>query len=378
MKTSPRRRARELVLQGLYERQMGGAAQEQIATDLRASGGHQRADQPYFDELWTGVAGDYDALIDRYFRRAPRHPSVRIGVGDDAAVVRPSQGTEFALSVDMLVEGRHFLRGTVPFRLGHKTLAVNLSDLAAMGATPRYALLAGALPDADEAWLAPFSAGFFALADRYGVDVIGGDTTQGPRNLCVTIVGELPLDSALRRDGAKHSDDVYVSGTLGDAALALAVLQKRTALSPDDLAAAQMRLEAPEPRVQLGERLRGVASAAIDISNGLSGDLAHVLDASRAGATIELPLVPRSTALDAKLAGSERAFALTCLLAGGDDYELCFTANPAMRDRIASFSRELSLPLTQIGTITAKQGLAILDADGKPLPAVPRAFDHFA
>jgi thiamine-monophosphate kinase len=318
------------------------------------------------------------ALIDRYFRRAPRHPSVRIGVGDDAAVVRPSPGTELALSVDMLVEGRHFLRGTEPFRLGHKTLAVNLSDLAAMGAKPRYALLAGALPDADEAWLASFSAGFFALAERYGVDVIGGDTTMGPRNLCVTIVGEMPVDTALRRDGAKHGDDIYVSGTLGDAALALAALQNRTALLPDQLLAAQMRLEAPEPRVPLGERLRGVASAAIDISDGLTGDLAHILDLSHAGAAIELPLIPRSAALDAKLAGSEREFALACLLAGGDDYELCFTANPAKRNLIASLSHEIALQLTRIGTITAMGGLAILDDGGKPLPEVPRAFDHFA
>jgi len=318
------------------------------------------------------------ALIDRYFRREPRHSSVRIGVGDDAAVIRPTPGMDLVLSVDMLVEGRHFLRGTEPYRLGHKTLAVNLSDLAAMGATPRYALLAGALPDADEAWLAAFSQGFFALAEAYGVDVIGGDTTQGPRNLCVTIIGETPADAALRRSGAKPDDDVYVSGELGDAALALAALQERTALSADELSRAQVRLEAPEPRVRLGERLRGIASAALDISDGLTGDLAHILDESHVGAAIELARIPRSRALDAKLAGAERDLALACLLAGGDDYELCFTASPEMRDRITSLSRDLDLPLSRIGTITGLPGLKILDDRRNALSDIPRAFDHFA
>ncbi|HEY2818277.1 MAG TPA: thiamine-phosphate kinase [Casimicrobiaceae bacterium] len=318
------------------------------------------------------------ALIDRYFRRGARHSSVRIGVGDDAAVIRPTPGMELVLSVDMLVEDRHFLRGTDPYRLGHKTLAANLSDLAAMGATPRYALLAGALPDADETWLASFSQGFFALAEAYAVDVIGGDTTKGPRNLCVTIIGEAPPDAALRRGGAKPDDDVYVSGELGDAALALAVLQKRTTLSGDELSRAQARLEVPEPRVKLGERLRGIASAALDISDGLSGDLVHILDASHVGAAIELARIPRSRALDAKLAGAECDLALACLLAGGDDYELCFTAPPAMHDRIASLSRDLDLPLSRIGTITGGPGLKILDDRGNALPDIPRAFDHFA
>ena len=318
------------------------------------------------------------ALIDRYFRRAPRHPSVRIGAGDDAAVIRPTAGMELALSVDMLVEGRHFLRDTDPRRLGHKTLAVNLSDLAAMGATPRYALLAGALPDADEAWLASFSAGFFALADRYSVDLIGGDTTKGPRNLCVTIVGEVPPGAALRRDGAKDGDDVYVSGTLGDAALALAVLEQRSTLSREAMASARMRLEAPEPRVMLGERLRGIASAALDVSDGLTGDLGHILDASNVGAAIELSSIPRSIALDANLVGPDRDLALRCLLAGGDDYELCFTANPSSRAAIAALARELALPLTRIGTITADRALVVRDEQGKPLPSLPRAFDHFA
>lgn len=318
------------------------------------------------------------ALIDRYFRRAPRDKSVRVGVGDDAAIVAPTPGMELALAVDMLVEGRHFLAGTDPRRLGHKSLAVNLSDLAAMGAIPRYALLAGALPDGDEAWVAAFIAGFDALAERYDVELIGGDTTRGPRNLCVTVVGEVPTGGALTRGGAQIGDDLYVSGTLGDAALALAALQQRTALPSDALALAQQKLEAPEPRVALGVRLRGIATAALDISDGLTGDVAHMLDASRVGAQIELAALPRSPALAAKLDGAERVLALACLLAGGDDYELCFAAHPAARDRIAVISAELALPLTRVGAITATSRLEVRDESGRALAALPAAFDHFA
>ena len=318
------------------------------------------------------------ALIDKYFRRPVRDDSVRIGVGDDAAVIRPTPGNELVISVDMLVEGRHFLRDTDPRRLGHKTLAVNLSDLAAMGATPRYALLAGALPGAEEPWLGEFAAGFFLVADRYGVELIGGDTTKGPRNLCVTIIGEVPAGTALTRGGAKPGDDIYVSGSLGDAALALVAIRQRTTLTPDALDVARKRLEAPEPRIALGERLRGIASAALDISDGLTGDLAHILETSRVGATIELPSIPRSPALDVKLAGTERELALRCLLAGGDDYELCFTANSAVRNRIVDISRALELPLTRIGAITVVEDFIVRDEHGSPLPALPRAFDHFA
>ena len=318
------------------------------------------------------------ALIDRYFRRSPRSDSVRIGVGDDASVIQPTPGMELVVSVDMLVEGRHLLRDTDPRRLGHKTLAVNLSDVAAMGATPRYALLAGALPDAEEAWLGEFAAGFFAVADAFGVELIGGDTTKGPRNLCVTIIGEAPHGTALTRGGAKPGDDVHVSGWLGDAALALAALQRRTTLAPAELKAARVRLEAPEPRVRLGERLRGIASAALDVSDGLTGDLAHILDASRVGAIVDLASIPRSPALNGKLAGTERELALQCLLAGGDDYELCFTGNPALCDRIIDIGRALQLPVTRIGTITAAQDFLVRDEHGSPLTALPRAFDHFA
>jgi len=317
------------------------------------------------------------ALIDRHFRRPSRDPAVRLSVGDDAAIVAPRPGCELALSVDMLVEGRHFLPDADPAALGHKTLAVNLSDMAAMGATPRWALLAGALPDDDDAWLAAFAGGLFALAARYSVTLVGGDTTRGPRNLCLTIAGELPAGTAITRAGARVGDDIHVSGRLGDAALALAALQRRTGLDAEALAALQRRLDTPEPRVALGERLRGVASAAIDVSDGLTGDLAHVLAASGVGADVELERIPRAPALAQKLAGGERDLALACLLAGGDDYELCFTAPPSARARLAAIAVELSLPVTRIGAITAEPGLRIRDEAGRALAALPQAFDHF-
>ena len=278
----------------------------------------------------------------------------------------------------MLVAGRHFLNDVDPDKLGHKTLAVNLSDMAAMGATPRWALLAGALPDLDESWLAAFARGFYALADRHEVDLVGGDTTRGPLNLCVTVLGEVPTGLALTRAGAKAGDDVYVSGTLGDAALALAALTGRAALDGDALAAARERLETPTPRIALGIALRGVATAALDVSDGLTGDLGHILEQSGVGARIDLAAVPRSSALDRLLAGAQRPLALGCLLAGGDDYELCFTAPRALASRIAALAAERGVALTRIGEIVANKGLVVCDEHGAALPALPRAFDHFA
>ena len=321
---------------------------------------------------------DEFALIERHFRRAPRDPAVRVGIGDDGAVIAPTPGAELVLSVDMLVEGRHFFAGTAPARLGHKALAVNLSDVAAMGATPRFALLAGALPDADDGWLAAFMTGFRALAQRFSVELIGGDTTRGPRNLCVTIVGEVPAGTALARAGARDGDDIYVSGALGDAALALAAMEGRIELDAASFAQACDRLEIPEPRVALGERLRGVASAALDVSDGLVGDLGHILERSDVGAVVDLALVPRSAALASKLAGAQRELALSCLLAGGDDYELCFCAPPTTRRGIDAIASSLGLPLTRIGAITARRELVVRDEQGTLLPSLPRAFDHFA
>lgn len=317
-------------------------------------------------------------LIARHFQRPPRSPDVRVGIGDDGAVVAPAPGTEYVISVDMLVEGRHFAAGADPVWIGHKALAVNLSDLAAMGARPRFVLLAGALPAPDAAWLGAFMEGFDALAARYDVELIGGDTTRGPRTLCVTAIGDLPAGSALTRAGAGPGDAIYVSGTLGDAALALAAADGRVSVDAALLPPLQRRLDAPEPRVALGQALRGIASSALDVSDGLTGDLGHVLAASRAGATIDLAAIPCSDALRKLMRGPHRGVALACLLSGGDDYELCFTAAPAMRERIAALAATLQLPLTPIGTITAAPGLAVRDETARPLATLPRAFDHFA
>jgi thiamine-monophosphate kinase len=316
-------------------------------------------------------------LIARFFTRAPKSASVALGVGDDAALLVPTPGHQLVASVDMLVGGRHFFADVDPESLGHKTLAVNLSDIAAMGATPRWALLAGALPDADPGWLAAFARGFYALADRHGVDLVGGDTTRGPLNLCVTILGEVPAGQAVTRAGARAGDAVYVSGELGDAALAVAALAGRTTLDPAALAACRARLERPVPRIALGERLRGVATAMLDVSDGLTGDLGHVLDASHVGAVIELAAIPRSAAIEARIKGPERALALACLLAGGDDYELCFTAPSSAAARIGAIAAGLGVPLTRIGVIVAAGGLVVRDEYGAALPALPHAFDHF-
>jgi len=317
-------------------------------------------------------------LIARFFSRPPRAGSVHLAGGDDAALLAPAPGCELAVSVDMLVGGRHFLADTDPERLGHKTLAVNLSDMAAMGATPKWALLAGALPDADPAWLAAFARGFYALADAHAVDLVGGDTTRGPLNLCVTIMGEVPAGQALLRSGARPGDDVYVSGALGDAALALAARAGRVRLDAEALAVALARLEMPLPRIAPGLALRGVATAAIDVSDGLVGDLAHILERSAAGATIELAAIPRSPALARLAGGEDRALALECLLAGGDDYELCFTAPRAAAGRVAAIAESTAVPLARIGVITEGPGLVVRDERGVPLSVLPRAFDHFA
>jgi len=317
-------------------------------------------------------------LIDRFFTRPARGSAVRLSIGDDAALLAPSPSCELAVSVDMLVGGRHFFADTDPEKLGHKTLAVNLSDMAAMGASPRWALLAGALPDGDAAWLAAFARGFHALADAHGVDLVGGDTTRGPLALCVTIMGEVPAGCALLRSGARVGDDIYVSGLLGDAALALAAMTGRAQLDGDALAAARARLETPTPRIALGVALRGVATAALDISDGLVGDLSHILERSAVGAAVELPAIPRSPALERLVHGAERALAIECLLAGGDDYELCFTAPGAAAGNVAAIAASTGVPLTRIGVITQGSGLLVRDERGVPLPALPRAYDHFA
>ena len=303
-------------------------------------------------------------LIRKYFDRPAR--SAVLGVGDDAALLRPSAGMELAVSTDLLLEGRHFRAGADARKLGHKALAVNLSDMAAMGAAPRWVTLALALPAVNEAWLDQFAKGFFALAERFGVELIGGDTTRGPLALCVTILGEVPTGLALVRAGARPGDDIWVSGQLGDAALAL--------VQPG-IAAAARRLDEPEPRVELGERLRGLASAAIDVSDGFAQDLGHILERSGVGAVVEYDLLPRSADV---VKTQDANLQARLVLSGGDDYELAFTAPQASRRELEALGVELKLALSRVGGIrTGGAGLQVLDAQGRPM-AVQRGFDHFA
>jgi thiamine-monophosphate kinase len=287
-------------------------------------------------------------------------------VGDDCALLRPDAGLELAVTTDMLVEGRHFLPGADPRALGHKALAVNLSDLAAMGAAPRWATLAIALPAADEAWLAGFSQGFFALAERHGVDLIGGDTTRGPvLTISVTALGEVPSGVAMYRASARPDDEIWVSGELGAAALGL--------LHPEIPEAAE-RLHLPEPQVELGERLRGLAHAAIDVSDGLAGDLQHILNRSRVAATVQYEEIPRPAVFQTL---NDRELEKDCVLSGGDDYELLFTVARDRRKEVESLSRELKVPLTRIGSIrSGEPRLVIVDAGGNPM-SFRGGFDHF-
>jgi thiamine-monophosphate kinase len=312
-------------------------------------------------------------LIAKYFTRPA--PGAALGVGDDAALLRPAPGMELAVSTDMLVAGRHFFTDTDPQRLGHKTLAVNLSDLAAMGALPRWATLAVALPAVDEAWLAAFSRGFFDLARRHNLDLVGGDTTRGPLNLCVTILGEVEAGCALRRDGGQAGDDLWVSGELGAAALGLQHLQGNMILDDRDARACLDRLEAPSPRVALGRALVGVAHACIDISDGLLADLGHILARSRLGAEVMLASLPVHAAL---ARCPDPVMARHCLLAGGDDYELCFSAAPNSARRIETIAKTTGLRLTRIGRLHAGKGLVLRDAQGQPVEIKLHGYDHFA
>ncbi len=321
------------------------------------------------------MLGEFD-IIQRYFTRPA--PSAVLGVGDDAALIEPAGGMELAVSTDMLVCGRHFFADAEPRKLGHKSLAVNLSDMAAMGARPRWATLSLALPEplvrADEKWLEAFAEGFFALARAYQVELIGGDTTQGPLNICVTIIGEVAAGKALRRSGARPDDDIWISGHLGDAALALAHAQGRIELQADDIAACLPALDTPVPRVALGQRLTGLAHSAIDISDGLLADLGHILESSGAGAIVRMDEINCSASMKKYL---PNPLAIKCLLAGGDDYELCFTAPRSARRRIGILAREQNVPLTCIGTIVEEEGLIVLDAEGNSISLEAKGYDHF-
>lgn len=314
--------------------------------------------------------GEFD-LIHRYFDR-PGGRAV-LGIGDDCALVAPTPGMQLAISTDMLVEGRHFLSTVAPERLGHKSLAVNLSDLAACGARPLAFTLSLALPRVDEHFLAGFSRGLFALADAHGIELVGGDTTAGPLNISITVFGEVPPGRALLRSGARPGDALWISGTLGDARLALEAFRGMLGLPGDAFEQVRRAMEQPQPRVALGQALQGVASAAADISDGLLGDLGHILKRSGVGARLLADALPRS----ALLAQQPEAVQRQCTLAGGDDYELVFTAPAAAADAVHAAGRAAGVAVTCVGSIEAEPGLRVVDAAGAPVAHGLASFDHF-
>ena len=318
--------------------------------------------------------GEFD-LIERFFKRPPQRAD--IGIGDDCAVWSPRPGHQLAFSADMLVDGRHFLATIDPHRLGHKALAVNLSDLAACGATPQAFLLSLSLPRADENWLSGFSQGLFRLADAHGCELIGGDTTQGPLNIAITVMGDVPQGQAILRSGAKAGDDLYVSGHLGDARLALEAFRGAISLPQAVFEAARLRMETPTPRVALGQALRGIAHAMVDVSDGLLGDLGHILKASQVGAEIDLSAT--STLMQTtNLWSCPSDLAMTCVLSGGDDYELVFSAPVNASAQVHAAAHVCGTRVTRIGRITQSRALSLLDANGHAVTNEFRSFDHFS
>ena len=312
-------------------------------------------------------------LIRRHFTYPTRYAD--LAVGDDAALFRVAPDMQLAVTTDTLAAGTHFFHDTSPHDLGWKALAVNLSDLAAMGATPRWATLALTLPAVDEDWIAAFSGGFFDCAERYGVELIGGDTTRGPLAMTVTLIGEVPEGQAITRAGGQPGDDLWISGSPGLAALGLMSLQDRVQLANADQALAA--LHRPMPRIEAGEALRGIANAMLDVSDGLAGDLAHLCECSELGALLDVDALPLAPLI---AAGVDKALARQTLLAGGDDYELLFSAIPEAREIVAVLARKLNLPFTRIGQFTREAG-SILLVDGTESPPRPldvRGYEHFA
>lgn len=312
-------------------------------------------------------------IINDYFTKPTSHTD--LGIGDDAALISATQGQQLVVSADMSVAGTHFEKHAEPYDIGWKSLAVNLSDMAAMGATPRWATLAIALPNINETWLKEFSRGFFACAKAFSVDIIGGDTTKGPLNIAVQIIGEVPIGKALTRNGAKAGDDIWVSGHIGSAALGLAALKSPQILLEDEtLFACLKALNIPQPRVKLGLALRDIASSCIDVSDGLLADLSHILNASSLGTTIQLNKIPCLPLLRKRM---DKTSVQRAILAGGDDYELCFTASPAHRENIVKLSQSLQLPITLISQTSPEQKLEIY-FDDKQLDVTQLGYEHFA
>jgi len=332
--------------------------------------------------------GEFD-LIQRFFKagadamRPNDEKTIALGIGDDCALLNPAAGEEIAITSDMLVEGRHFFMDANPELLGRKALAVNLSDLASMGAKPIGFTLSIALPKVDTVWLEAFSKGLFAIANQHSCPLIGGDTTAGHLTISITAFGSIPSGKAIFRSGAKVGNDIWTSGTVGDARLALAALRHEINLPEGDLKRIEHRMHNPTPRVELGIKIREVASAALDISDGLLGDLQHILKQSQVSAEVFLDQLPKSETLQKQSEDIQNQFAAS----GGDDYEICFTAPIEKRGAIGEISAALNLPLTRIGSITEKvsavEKLYLLNKNGDLLDETKSAvllksFDHFA
>ena len=322
------------------------------------------------------MTSEFD-LIREYFTRPTHHTD--LSVGDDAALISVGKGMELAISADMLVAGTHFFHDANAYKLGWKSLAVNISDMAAMGANPKWTTLAIALPHVDNHWLTEFSRGFFACANMFNIDLIGGDTTRGPLTISVQIMGEVARSTAIKRSGAKVDDDIWVSNTLGDAALGLAhmqdKLQDKFPLDDGYIEYCLHALHTPQPRVGLGLALRSIANSAIDISDGLLSDLGHILKASNVGAEVHLKQLPVSVFISQHLHEKQIQ---QYVLAGGDDYELCFTAPVGLREKIHSVGRELNLTLTHIGRITSTPELLVVDESQNLIHFNKTGYDHFA
>lgn len=318
-------------------------------------------------------------IIDKYFSlRQRERDDVVLGIGDDAALLRVPPGMELAVAVDSIFEGVHFPVGTDGTAVGHKALAVNLSDMAAMSAEPAWATLALSMPKADEAYVAAFAEGFFHVAETFNVQLVGGDTVRGCLGATVQVGAWVPAGAALRRSGAKPGDLVYVSGTLGDAAAGLRIVQEgqTRGLAKGDADFLVERLNRPSPRVALGMALRTIAAAAIDVSDGLAADLGHILAASHVGARLEVAALPLSEPL--KRWGRDRRECHGLALGGGDDYELCFTVPPIYESRLRTAAEAVGCPVTRVGTIEKQPGLRLCDADGSLWRGVPAGYNHFA
>ncbi len=323
----------------------------------------------------SATAGRLDefSLIEKYFARPVTRPDVSLGIGDDAALTIVPAGYELVTTVDVLVAGVHFHESADSHSVGHKALAVNLSDLAAMGATPAWATLGLVIPEVDGFWLERFCAGFFALAKRYEVDLVGGDTAQGPLTVTVQLSGWVPQGTALQRRGARPGDDVYVTGRLGDAGLALMHIDGAIVLSPHQATAVQQALDYPDPHVEMGDRLRSLASAAIDVSDGLAADLGHLVTQSEVGAKVLLAQLPLSQSYQAHF----DAIGWEVALSAGDDYELCFTAAPGHHHEITALAGQLDVAVTRVGTITADRNIIFVDRDGHGYRPETAGYAHF-